>query len=98
MKVNGPAALLLPAAWNFTVVFAGVVPVQESVVHCVAAPAAGLLSFTVETSEPDVLNVALFMYAAKMRSLLEFEPVGFEQDALVHNTRRPPAMTSPLEE
>src|SRR6185503_20788120 len=36
------------------------------------------------------------MYAAKTRSLLMFEPVGFEQLADVHRTLRPPAITSPL--
>lgn len=97
-KLNGPATLLLPATWNFTLVFAGVVAVHESVFQFGAAPSAGLVSFTVEISVPDVWKIALFMYAAKTRSLFEFVPVGFAHDAAVQVTRRPPAMMSPLVE
>ncbi len=53
-KEKGPAALLLPAAWNRTVVDAGVVAVHESVVQDVLAPATGALSLTVDTRFPAV--------------------------------------------
>ena len=55
-KLNGPEALLLPAAWNFTVVFAGVLAVHDSVVQLGVELTAGLLSLTEEIRSPEVLN------------------------------------------
>ena len=52
-KLNGPEALLLPATWNLTLVFAGVVAVNESVVQVGVLPAAGFASLSDETKVPD---------------------------------------------
>ena len=51
-KLNGPAALLLAAAWNLSVVFAGVVAVQESVVQVAEEPVTEPLSLVDETKLP----------------------------------------------
>ncbi len=48
-KLKAPPELLLPAAWNLSVVFAGTVAVHDKVVHVAAKPVAGLASFTEET-------------------------------------------------
>jgi hypothetical protein len=53
-KAKGPEALLLAAAWNLTLVFAGVVAVQESVVQLAEEPTAAPLSFVVDVSVPVV--------------------------------------------
>ena len=55
-KLNGPAALLLAAAWNFSVVLAGVDAVQEMVVQFGVVPGAGFESFVDETRVPDGEN------------------------------------------
>ena len=51
-KLNGPLTLLLPATWNCSDVFAGVVPFQDKVDQIGVRPAAGLLSFVPETRLP----------------------------------------------
>ena len=66
-KLNGPALLLLPATWNLTSVPAGVVSVNESVVHVGVRPAAGFASFSDETNVPDDAKPGL-MYVMKLRS------------------------------
>jgi hypothetical protein len=50
-KVKGPAGLLLAAAWNCTVVFAGVDAVKERFQRAVL-PEVGLASFNRETNVP----------------------------------------------
>jgi hypothetical protein len=65
-KVNGPYWLLLPATWNLTAVFAGVVAVNESVVHVGVLPA-GFASFNEDTNVPDGAYPGL-MYVMKLRS------------------------------
>ena len=55
-KLNGPDELLLPAAWNFSVVLAGVVPVHDKVVQFGVAPIAGLLSLTEEVKSPEAVK------------------------------------------
>ena len=52
-KLNGPKTELLAAAWNRSVVLAGVVAVQESVDQIVVNPTGGLLSLIEETRSPD---------------------------------------------
>src|SRR4051812_31232140 len=47
-KLKGPEALLLAATWKRRVVFAGVVAVQESVVHVADEPVTAPLSFVDE--------------------------------------------------
>ena len=51
-KWNGPMAELLPATWNVSEVFAGVVAVHESVVHSGVSVGAGLESFRPEIKSP----------------------------------------------
>ncbi len=54
-KVKGPDAELLAAIWKLTDVETGVVALQVRVVHVMAPPGTTApLSFTDETSEPDV--------------------------------------------
>src|SRR5258706_13580899 len=48
-KLNGPAAALLPATWNWSAVPAGVVAFQDNVCQAGANPGAGLLSMSAET-------------------------------------------------
>ena len=48
-KLNGPALVLLPAIWNLTLVPAGCVAVNDSVVQVGLPPAAGFASFSDET-------------------------------------------------
>ena len=55
-KLNGPLTLLLPAAWNLSVVFAGTLPVQDNVVHVAEKLAAGFASFRDEIRSPDDTN------------------------------------------
>lgn len=93
-KLKTPAALLLAAAWNRRVVLAGAVPFHDSVVQLGVKPTAGLASFAEETKSPDAAKPA-FMELLKIRSLLLFCPIGFEQAEVVHVTRRPPGITSP---
>ena len=52
-NVKGPLLLLLPATWNFTAVPAGVVAVNDSVVHVAVLPGAGFASLSEETNVPD---------------------------------------------
>ena len=51
-KLNGPESESLAAAWKRSVVFAGVVPFQLSVVQFVVMPRPGLLSRRAETRVP----------------------------------------------
>jgi hypothetical protein len=51
-NVKGPPTALLAAAWNFTVVLAGVVDVQAMLVQLGVAPLTGLESFTDEIKVP----------------------------------------------
>src|SRR6185295_17475659 len=68
-KLNGPVELLLPAAWNRKVVFAGKATlVQESVVHSAEKPAAGFASLRDEIRFPEVTK-PVFIYVLKPRSL-----------------------------
>jgi hypothetical protein len=55
-KLNGPLTLLLPPAWNLSVVFAGTLADHENVVHVAERPVAGFASFTEETKSPDEAN------------------------------------------
>jgi hypothetical protein len=52
MKLNGPNGELLPAAWNWSEVLAGVEPFHDSVDQIDVRPASGLLSFVLETRLP----------------------------------------------
>ena len=70
MKLNGPEAELLPATWNCTLVFAGVVAVHEIVVHVGLNPAAGLASLTAEIRLPEAGKVADDIYVRKLKSLV----------------------------
>src|SRR2546428_496455 len=64
-KLNGPATLLLPAAWNFTVVFPGAAAVHESVVQCGVSPGIGLASLSDETRSPEATKVVGVMCVMK---------------------------------
>jgi hypothetical protein len=52
-KLNSPNALLLPAAWNLSVVFAGILAVHDSVVHVAENPVGGFASLIEEIREPE---------------------------------------------
>jgi len=56
MKVKGPTALPLAAAWNLTVVLGGVVAVHDREVQCGAPPGAGLASLIEDTRSPETPN------------------------------------------
>jgi hypothetical protein len=66
-KSKGPYRLLLAATWNLTAVVAGVVAMNESVVHLGEAPPAGFASLSEETNVPDEAKPGL-MYVMKFRS------------------------------
>ena len=66
-KLNGPALLLLAATWNLTLVPAGCVALNVSVVQVGLRPAAGFASFTEETNVPEEAKPGL-MYVMKLRS------------------------------
>jgi hypothetical protein len=56
-KLNGPLTLVLAAAWNLSVVFAGRLADHDNVVHVAEKPVAGFASFTEETKSPADANV-----------------------------------------
>ena len=93
--MKGPYWLLLAAIWNFKLVPAGVLAVQESVVQCAVLPGFGFASLRDETKLPADAYPGL-TYSLKTRSLLLFWPVGVDHGVVEMITRRPPAMTSPL--
>ena len=66
-KLNGPYCELLPATWNWTLVPAGCVAVNDSVVQVGVAPGAGFASFSEETNVPEGAKPGL-MYVMKLRS------------------------------
>ena len=78
-KLKGPAALLLAATCNLSVVLAGTVAFQEIVPHVGVMPDAGLASLADEINVPDAAK-PVFMYVLKWRSLFAFCPAGVEQD------------------
>ena len=67
-KLKGPEELLLAAAWNLTVVFAGVDAVHDSVVQVVVAPATTLLSLSEDARFPDGWYVVGVMKVWKAQS------------------------------
>src|SRR4029434_1657683 len=56
IKLNTPAGSLLPAIWNFRVVFAGTVAFHDSEVQRANRGGVGLESFAPETRSPDVVK------------------------------------------
>ena len=58
---------MLPATWNLTPVFAGVVSMNERVVQCGVEPTAGFASRIDETNVPEEPKPGL-MCATKLRS------------------------------
>jgi len=92
MKLNGPAGLLLAAAWNRSVVFAGVVPVHDRLFQCAGASGSGLESFTVEVRSVALLIKPGFTQATKSSSAAVLATVLQAQLPPLFNEvqRRPP--------
>ena len=68
-KLNGPDALLLPAAWNPTDVVFGPDAVHDNVPHAGVLPATGFESFTDDVKLPVATSV-VDMKARKPRSFV----------------------------
>ena len=55
-KLNGPAARLLAATWNWSVVLTGVVSLHARLLQCTVSPGLGLASLVDDVNVPDAAN------------------------------------------